>query len=109
MNTLATLLEGETLVSDLVGRRGLVLPAGTELTASVMAGIDTADLRRCEINPRSKKKLEEAFAKLNSDKTYQNLMKKIGENTEFVSGPEYEKVRAEQMVEYKKLVEKLKK
>lgn len=56
-----------------------------------------------------KKKLEEAFAKLNSDKTYQNLMKKIGENTAYLSGPEYEKEREAQKAGYKDLVEKLKK
>lgn len=54
-------------------------------------------------------KLQEAFAKLNSDKTYLNLMKRIEENTEYMDGPEYEKLRAEQKIEYKKLVDQLKK
>jgi tripartite-type tricarboxylate transporter receptor subunit TctC len=54
-------------------------------------------------------KLEAAFAKLNSDKTYLNLMKRIGENTVYLDGPGYEKERAAQKVEYKKLVERLKK
>ena len=37
--------------------------------------------------------LRDAFAKLNADKTYQNLMKRIGENTEYMDGPEYDKTR----------------
>jgi hypothetical protein len=36
-------------------------------------------------------------------------MKRIDENTAYMSGAEYEKVRAQQKVEYKKLVEQLKK
>jgi len=61
------------------------------------------------IPPDRKAKLEAAFAKLNSDKTYQNLMKKIGENTLYLSGPEYEKERSAQKAAYQTLVKGLKK
>jgi len=75
---------------------------------------DIGQMTRIVLAPRGipddrKQKLEAAFAKLNSDKTYKNLMKKIGANTDYMNGPAYEKVRAEQKVEYKKLVEELKK
>ena len=51
--------------------------------------------------------LRDAFKKIQEDKTYKNLMKKIGENTAFMDGPEYEKVRIDQHQEYEKLVKKL--
>jgi tripartite-type tricarboxylate transporter receptor subunit TctC len=53
------------------------------------------------------KTLQDAFAALQKDKTYQRLMKRIGENTEMMMGADYEKVRAEQNAEYKKLVESI--
>ena len=46
-------------------------------------------------------KLRKAFADMQSDKTYKNLLSKLGENTEFMDGPEYEKVRQEQAEKYK--------
>jgi len=54
-----------------------------------------------------KKALWDAFVKLNKDKTYLNLMKQIGENTELMSGEDYEKLRVQQKADYKKLVDKL--
>lgn len=51
--------------------------------------------------------LREAFRKLYQDKTFQNLMGKLGENMEYTDGPDYEKVRVEQREMYKKLVEKI--
>jgi len=72
-----------------------------EMTRVVLAPRGIPDDRR--------KKLEGAFAKLNKDKTYLNLMKQLGENTKLMNGDEYEKVRQRQNVEYKKLVEQLKK
>jgi len=88
------------------------VPTFKELGFKVEGGL--GEMSRVVLAPRGipeerKKKLEEAFAKLNSDKTYQNLMKRIGENTDYMSGQQYEKVRAEQKAEYQKLVEKLKK
>jgi tripartite-type tricarboxylate transporter receptor subunit TctC len=53
------------------------------------------------------KVLRDAFAKLNSDKTYKKLMIRIGENMEFMDGPDYEKVRAENQKEYAILVKKI--
>jgi tripartite-type tricarboxylate transporter receptor subunit TctC len=51
--------------------------------------------------------LRDAFAKLNSDKTYQRLMARIGENMEYMDGPEYDKIRPMQMDEYRKLVKEI--
>ena len=33
-------------------------------------------------------KLRKAFAKLNKDKTFKNMMNRLGENTEYIDGPE---------------------
>ena len=51
--------------------------------------------------------LRDAFAKLNSDKTYQRLMKRIGENMEYMDGPEYDKLRPKNQEEYRKLVKQI--
>jgi DNA-directed RNA polymerase subunit beta len=54
------LLEGEELVSPLVDNKGRqLLDAGTALTTDVMARIPTDDLRRCEIKPKRREKLQE--------------------------------------------------
>jgi tripartite-type tricarboxylate transporter receptor subunit TctC len=52
-------------------------------------------------------KLQTAFASLYKDKTFKNLMKRLGENLKYVNGPEYEKIRAKQSAEYGALVKKL--
>jgi tripartite-type tricarboxylate transporter receptor subunit TctC len=52
-------------------------------------------------------KLRQAFRDLKEDKTYNNLMKKLGEDTNLIDGPEYEKMRAKQANDYKELVEAL--
>ena len=89
---------------------------------SVLAGVPTfkelgykstgLEMERIVLGPRNmpeerKRILREAFQKMNGDKTYQNLMDKLGENTVLMPGPEYEKLRARQNVEYKALVGKL--
>ena len=50
------------------------------------------------------KMLRAAFVKLQKDKTYKRLMKRIGENMGFMNGPDYEKLRPAQSDNYKKLV-----
>jgi tripartite-type tricarboxylate transporter receptor subunit TctC len=89
---------------------------------SVLAGVPTfkelgyrstgLEMERIVLGPRRmpeerKQILRDAFAKMNNDTTYKNLMKKLGENTVLMQGPEYEKLRARQNVEYKALVGKL--
>ena len=49
-------------------------------------------------------KLRDAFAALQKDKTYNKMMGKLGENTELMMGPDYEKVRMQQSEQYEKLV-----
>ena len=53
------------------------------------------------------KVLQEAFRKLYEDKTFKNLMAKLGENMEYMDGPDYEKVREEQKKQYAELIEKI--
>jgi len=48
--------------------------------------------------------LREAFRKLYKDKTFLALMKNLGENTEFIDGPEYDKIRVKQKEEYVRLL-----
>ena len=58
---LIELLEGESLVEPLTARRkgDVLLDRGSVLTRSVMAAIDTDDLRRCAIEPSRTEKLQE--------------------------------------------------
>jgi tripartite-type tricarboxylate transporter receptor subunit TctC len=51
--------------------------------------------------------LRDAFRKLYKDKTFTRLMHNLGENMEFMDGPDYEKVRATQKEEYTELVKKI--
>ncbi len=53
------------------------------------------------------KQLRDALAKVNNNKTYKGLIKRIGENRNFVNGPEYEKIRPAQSKAYKALVHSL--
>lgn len=53
------------------------------------------------------KKLQDAFAKLQNDKTYKKLLKSLGENRNMIMGPEYDKLRASQSQKYLKLVKGL--
>lgn len=53
--------------------------------------------------------LRKAFTEMVKDKTYNNLLKKLGENNEFMSGADYEKIRAEQAEKYKAFAESLNK
>lgn len=49
-------------------------------------------------------KLRKAFMDLKGDKTFKRLMSRLGEDTNVIDGPEYEKMRVEQANEYKGLV-----
>lgn len=52
-------------------------------------------------------KLREALAQVNEDKTYQGLISRIGENLNFINGPEYEEIRPKQSETYQDLVKSL--
>lgn len=52
-------------------------------------------------------KLQAAFVKLYEDKTFKRLIKQLGENTNYMTGPDYEKVRMQQTKEYADLVKTL--
>jgi len=51
--------------------------------------------------------LRDAFGQLNDDKTYQRMMSRMGENIDYMSGEDYDKMRAEQKDAYKTLVESI--
>ncbi len=53
------------------------------------------------------KKLQDAMAMVNDDKTYKSLIKRIGENRAFVNGADYEMIRPKQSATYKELVKAL--
>ncbi|MBT3767693.1 MAG: tripartite tricarboxylate transporter substrate binding protein [Rhodospirillales bacterium] len=53
------------------------------------------------------KTLQDAFGKLQNDKTYKKLMKSLGENRNMVMGPAYDKLRVTQSKKYLKLVKGL--
>jgi len=55
--------------------------------------------------PEIMDKLRDAFRKMNDDPTYKKLIDKIGENTNFIDGPDYQKERIEQQDFYKKVYE----
>ena len=53
------------------------------------------------------KTLEDSFLALAENKTFMNLMKKLGESTDMMTGAEYQKIREEQTGAYEELVESL--
>jgi tripartite-type tricarboxylate transporter receptor subunit TctC len=75
-----------------------------------MAGV--GDMQRVVMAPKGvpaerMAKLRQAFQDLKADKTFNSLMNKLGEETNVMDGPEYEKLRVKQSGEYKQLVESL--
>ena len=57
--------------------------------------------------PEVIKKLEDAFTALKDDKTYNNLMGRLGENTDLMLGEDYEALRVQQDKDYKELVDSI--
>jgi len=51
--------------------------------------------------------LRDAFSMLNDDKTYQKMMGRMGENIDFMSGADYDILRAEQAEAYETLVKSI--
>ena len=49
--------------------------------------------------------LRQAFARLQTDESYLAAMRRLGENTEYMDGADYEAVRIEQSLEYRELVQ----
>ena len=75
-------------------------------------GYSSGVMYRVVMAPRKTKEdrikiLRDAFRKLYDDKTFKNLMAKLGENMEYMDGPDYEKVRVEQNKQYTELIEKI--
>ncbi len=70
---------------------------------------DIGSMHRVIMAPRGipadrMKVLQDALIKMQGHKTYKNLIKAIGETTDYVNGPEYEKERKAQSAAYKKMV-----
>ncbi len=73
---------------------------------------DIGQMRRVLMAPKGipadrLQKLRAALAKVNNDKTYKGLIKRIGENRAYIDGPEYEMLRPKQSATYKGLVRSL--
>jgi len=51
--------------------------------------------------------LRDAFGQLNDDKTYQRMMGRMGENIDYMSGTDYDKMRADQKEAYESLVKEI--
>jgi tripartite-type tricarboxylate transporter receptor subunit TctC len=52
-------------------------------------------------------KIQDALVAMQEDKTYKRLIKAIGENLNFINGPDYEKLRPKQKETYAELVKSL--
>jgi tripartite-type tricarboxylate transporter receptor subunit TctC len=52
-------------------------------------------------------KIQDALVQLQGDKTYKRLIKAIGENLNFINGPDYEKLRPQQKETYRELIQSL--
>ena len=75
-------------------------------------GYETGTMDRIVLAPKGvpedrMKILRDAFSKLNGDKTYKKLMARIGENTEYMDGPDYDKIRPVNQEAYRSLVKKI--
>ncbi len=75
-------------------------------------GYETGTMDRIVLAPKDvpedrMKVLRDAFSKLNGDKTYKRLMVRIGENTEYMDGPDYDKIRPVNQEAYRSLVKKI--
>ncbi len=73
---------------------------------------DIGSMRRIIMAPRGipedrLKTIRDSLVKMQDDKTYKKLIEAIGENLNFIKGPDYEKLRAEQSAAYKELVSSL--
>jgi len=84
---------------------------GVPTTGEVgLDGVDTVGIMhrvvlvRRDTPPEVVAKLREAFAAMTEDKTYKNLLKKLGENNVYMDGGDYEAMRAAQAESYKALV-----
>ena len=52
-------------------------------------------------------KLGDAFTALQEDRTYTRMMGRLGENTDYIGGADYQKMREDQNGAYKDLVESI--
>ncbi len=73
---------------------------------------DLGSMRRIIMAPRGipadrLKKIQDSLVKLQDDKTYKRLIKAIGENLNFINGPEYDKLRPGQKETYGELIKSL--
>lgn len=110
-STLSALLDsGEVRVLATAGDKRIYpdVPSFSELGV----GGDVGFMHRVVLAPKDIPQdrldvLRAAFLKLNEDKTYQRLMSRLGENIDYMSGDDYEKLRADQAEAYKSLVAKI--
>ena len=84
------------------------VPTFTELGL----GKDTGFMHRVFLAPKGTPpeaidRLQKAFEALQDDPSYQRLMSRLGENTAYMSGDEYQALREEQKASYEKLVKSI--
>jgi tripartite-type tricarboxylate transporter receptor subunit TctC len=80
--------------------------------AEIGVGGDVGFMHRVVLAPKGTPEevlstLRTAFETLQEDKTYKNLMNRLGENTDYVSGTEYQAMRENQTKAYKELVDEI--
>ena len=73
---------------------------------------DIGSMRRIIMAPRGipadrLAKIQDALVAMQDDKTYKRLIKAIGENLNYVNGPDYEALRPAQSAAFKELIESL--
>jgi len=110
-STLSALLEaGKVKILATAGEERIYddVPSFAELNI----GGDVGFMHRVVLAPAGTpddvlEKLAEAFTALQEDKTYKNMMGRLGENTDYISGGEYQAMREGQNAAYKDLVDSI--
>jgi tripartite-type tricarboxylate transporter receptor subunit TctC len=104
------LAQGDTLRILASGAPGLF--EGVPTFGDAGYSDDLGSMRRVIMAPRGipadrLAKIQDALAAMQEDKTYKRLIKAIGENLNFINGPEYEKLRPGQNKTFGELVKTL--
>ena len=110
-SVLGSLLDaGEVRVLATAGEERIYddVPSFTELGLAPESGfMHRVFLAPAGTPPEVIAKLEEAFTALQEDRTYQRLMSRLGENTDYIGSAAYQAMREAQKVEYKALVDSI--
>ncbi|WP_136656694.1 tripartite tricarboxylate transporter substrate binding protein [Nitratireductor sp. XY-223] len=109
--TLSSLLDsGEVRLLATAGNETMVegVPTFPEIGVDGDVGfMHRVVLAPADTPPEVLETLRTAFKALQEDKTYTRLMGRLGENRDFLDGPDYQKMREAQALEYKALVDQI--